>query len=90
MYVLVVHYKGMETISATNARAKLFQLVGNTDTEPVTITSKRGNSVLISEEDWESINETLFLSQFKGMNQKLKKGKETPLEDCINLKDIVR
>ena len=52
----------MTTISATEARAKMYRLIDeiSANHEQVTITSKRANSVLISEEDWNAIQETLL------------------------------
>jgi PHD/YefM family antitoxin component YafN of YafNO toxin-antitoxin module len=52
----------MPTVNATNARSDLYNLIGFAlNHELVTITTKNGNAVLMSEEDWESIKETLYL-----------------------------
>ena len=59
----------MSTINITNARAKLFQLVSdvNVGFNPVTIVNNKGkNAVLISEDEWKNIEETLFLSSIPG------------------------
>lgn len=80
----------MYTITATEARANIFRLmeeVAETH-QPVTITGKHTNSVLISEEDWRSIQETIYLSSIPGMTEFLIEGANTPIEDCIPVKDI--
>jgi prevent-host-death family protein len=72
----------MTTISATNARTKLYSLIdeANQSHEPIQITGKRGNAVLISEEDWRSIQETLFLQSMPGMVASIRKAKEEGVE----------
>lgn len=74
----------MPTLSATEARSKLYRLIDQTSLshEPIVITSKRGNAVLISEDDWRSIQETMFLLNIKGMRESIRKGLATPIEDC--------
>ncbi len=49
--------------------------------EPIQITGKRNNVVLISEEDWNSVQETLYLLSIPGMRESIREGMETPLED---------
>lgn len=73
----------MTAISATNARAHLYQLIDqvNNNAEPLTITGKRGNAVLISEEDWKAIQETLHLSSIPGMVQSILSAKNEPLSE---------
>ncbi len=59
----------MSTINITNARANLFQLVSdvNVGFNPITIVNNKGkNAVLISEDEWKNIEETLFLSSIPG------------------------
>jgi PHD/YefM family antitoxin component YafN of YafNO toxin-antitoxin module len=53
----------VKTISATSARSDLYRLIDSTlsDHEPVQITAKRGNAILVAEDDWRAIQETLFL-----------------------------
>lgn len=73
----------MTAISATNARTHLYQLIDqvNNNAEPLTITGKRGNAVLISEEDWKAIQETLHLSSIPGMVQSILTAKNEPLSE---------
>ena len=74
----------MTTISATEARAKMYRLIDEitANHEPITITGKRANAVLISEEDWQSIQETLYLLSIPGMRESIREGLETPIEEC--------
>lgn len=74
----------MPTLSATEARTKLYNLIDQTSAthEPVLITGKRGNAVLISEDDWRSIQETLYLLNIPGMRDSIHEGLATPLEEC--------
>ena len=71
-------------ISVTEARKTLFGLVErvNESHEPVTITSKRGNVIMVSEEDWRSIQETLYLKSIPGVWESIEKGMKESLEDC--------
>ena len=60
----------MSTINITNARQNLFQLVAdvNVGFNPITIVNNKGkNAVLISEDEWKSIEETLYLSSIPGL-----------------------
>jgi antitoxin YefM len=72
----------MNTISVTEARKKLFSLVdlATESHEPIHITSKKGGAILISEEDWSSIQETLYLLSIPGMRESIIKGIKTPLK----------
>jgi antitoxin YefM len=74
----------MPTLSATEARAKLYRLIDQISVshEPVLITGKRGNAVLISEDDWRSIQETIYLLNIPGMRESIRDGLATPLEEC--------
>ncbi len=61
----------MKTINVTNARANLYKLLEETSKshEPVQITGKKTNAVLVSEDDWRSIQETLYLTSIPGMRE---------------------
>lgn len=74
----------MTTITATEARKQLYRLLDELGQshEPVHISSKRGGAVLVSEEDWRSIQETLHLLSVPGMRESIVKGLETPVEKC--------
>jgi len=74
----------MATLSATEARKKLYRLIDETSLshEPIIITGKRGNAVLLSESDWKAIQETMFLVNIPGMRESIIEGLKTPIEDC--------
>jgi len=74
----------MPRLSATEARSKLYRLIDEASLthEPIVITGKRGNAVLISEDDWRAIQETMFLLNIPGMRESIQDGLATPIEDC--------
>ena len=74
----------MKTISVTKARSILFKLLDEATAshEPIQITGKRSNAILISEDDWRAIEETLYLLSIPGMRDSIRKGLETPVEEC--------
>jgi prevent-host-death family protein len=74
----------MTILSATEARSNLYRLIDQTSSshEPIIITGKRGNAVLLSEEDWKSIQETLFLLSIPGMRDSIREGLAAPVDDC--------
>jgi antitoxin YefM len=74
----------MPTLSATEARTKLYNLIDQASSthEPILITGKRSNAVLISEDDWRSIQETIYLLNIPGMRKSIREGLMTPLEEC--------
>ena len=74
----------MTTIRATQARSKLRQLMDQTarSHEPIVITDRRMNAVLLSEEDWHAIQETVYLLSIPGMRESIRKGLKTPLSKC--------
>ncbi|MBI1318423.1 MAG: type II toxin-antitoxin system prevent-host-death family antitoxin [Candidatus Hydrogenedens sp.] len=61
--------------------ARLIEQVTTSHT-PIEITGSTGNAVLISVADWEAIQETLYLSKIPGMQESLREGLATPLQDC--------
>jgi prevent-host-death family protein len=74
----------MPTITATEARAKLYRLIDQAASshEPIVITGKRANAILISEDDWRAVQETLYLLSVPGMRESIREGLETPVEEC--------
>lgn len=74
----------MSTCSATAARSQLYKLIDDVASshKPMLITGKRGNAILISEEDWSAIQETLALNLIPGMVKSIQEGMKTPLKDC--------
>jgi antitoxin YefM len=80
----------MKTVTATSARSDLYRLIDNTlsDHEPVQITAKRGNAVLLAEDDWRSIQETLHLVSIPGMRESILSGMAEPIEECSTEIDL--
>lgn len=74
----------MAAITASEARANLYRLIDETATshQPVLITGRRNNAVLVSEEDWVAVQETLYLISIPGMRESIKEGMQTPIEEC--------
>ncbi|PKG92884.1 type II toxin-antitoxin system Phd/YefM family antitoxin [Paraglaciecola sp. MB-3u-78] len=74
----------MTTLNATEARSKLYALIDETSAshQPIVITGKRGNAVLLSEGDWNAINETLHLVSIPGMRESIQEGMQEELTDC--------
>lgn len=73
----------MAHVSATKARAQLYRLIDAAAHEPIHITGKRGNAVLVSEADWRSVQETLHLVSIPGMRASLRKGRAEPLAKAV-------
>lgn len=74
----------MATLTVTEARKNLYRLIDETALthEPITITGKRGNAILLSESDWKAIQETMFLVNIPGMKDSIIDGLKTPIDDC--------
>ena len=74
----------MTTLSATEVRANLYRVIDEVaeSHEPVLITSKRNNAVLLSEADWDSIQETLHLLSVPNMRESIKDGMKEDISDC--------
>ena len=74
----------MTTLTATAARKSLYNLVDDVamSHDPIQIIGKRHSAVLVSEDDWRAIQETLYLTSIPGMRESIKKGINTPIEEC--------
>ncbi len=74
----------MPILSATEARTKLYRLIDQTSVshEPILITGKRANAVLVSEDDWRSIQATIYLLNIPGMRESIRNGLATPVSEC--------
>ncbi len=74
----------MTTLSASEARRRLYNLVDEVKEthEPVQIVGKRNSAVLVSDEDWRAIQETLYLTSIPGMRESIREGLSTPVEKC--------
>jgi len=80
----------VKTVTATSARSDLYRIIDSTlnDHEPVQITGKRGNAVLVGESDWRSIQETLYLLGVPGMRDSIVQGMNTSISDCSDNIDL--
>ncbi len=74
----------MTGITATEARSNLYRLIDETaeSHQPVLITGKRNRAVLVSEDDWAAIQETLFLLSVPGMRESIREGMDTAIGEC--------
>ena len=74
----------MKTVSVNEARETLNRLVNEVaaEHEPVHIKGKKASVVLLNEDDWRSIQETLYLLTIPGMRESIREGLETPIDEC--------
>lgn len=81
----------MNTTTITNFRKNIYGMVENTVryNEPLNIISKAGNAVMISEDEYNSLIETLYLTSVPGMREKLVDGLNTPLEETVPEEDVI-
>lgn len=72
----------MTAVTATAARSDLYRLIDqvNDESEPLTITGARGNAVLVGEDDWRAIQETIHLASIPGMTQSIRAAREEGIE----------
>ena len=72
----------MQTLTASEARASLYRLIDQTTEshQPILIAGKRSSAVLLSAEDWQAIQETLYLLSVPGMRESIKEGMAEPLD----------
>ena len=74
----------MGPIRVSEARDRSYRLVDEAaeSHEPVVITGKRGSAVLVAEDDWRAIQETLHLLSFPGIRESIREGMATPADEC--------
>lgn len=74
----------MTNLTATVARAQLYTLIDQAaeSSEPIRISGPRNSAILVSEKDWNAIQETLFLLSVPGMREAIRKGLKTPVGKC--------
>ena len=79
----------MPTLTASEARTNLYRLIDESATahEPLLITGKRNNAVLVSESDWTAIQETLHLLSVPGMRESIIEGMKTPTSELAEKLD---
>lgn len=75
----------MPTFNVTQARAKLYSLIDEAASthQPIVITGKRNSAVLLSESDWNAINETLYLLSVPGMRESIREGLKAETSECL-------
>ena len=75
----------MLSTNITNFRKNIFGMLEQTIkfNEPVNISTKDGYAIVISEEDYNGLMETLYLSSIPAMKEKIVEGLKTPLDDCL-------
>jgi len=86
----IAYAADMKTISATSARSDLYRVIDSavSDHEPIHITGKRGNAVLVAEADWRAIQETLYLVSMPGMRDSIRQGMEERISKCSREIDL--
>lgn len=74
----------MSTLTASEARANLYRLIDEAAEShvPIRITGKRNSAVLVSEKDWASVQETVYLLSIPGMRESIREGMEVSTEEC--------
>ncbi|HCS10139.1 MAG TPA: type II toxin-antitoxin system prevent-host-death family antitoxin [Clostridiales bacterium] len=79
----------MTIINATTARNNFFKLMEEAiaNNEPIIVTGKSGNVVVLSEADFRAMEETLYLCSIPTMREKIMKGLDTPLDECLEDED---
>ena len=81
----------MTAISATKARENIYKLIQevNVNAAPVTITNNKGkNAVLIGEDDWKAIEETLYLASIPGLSESIIEGGNPDVSDCVDESEV--
>lgn len=78
----------MENVNATNFRKNIFEYLNSAVSfgDVINISTKNGNAILISEDEYNSLVETVYLLSIPGMKEKLIDGKKASLDDCQELK----
>ena len=86
----MTYASGVKTITATSARSDLYRVIDAavSNHEPIHITGKRGNAVLVAEADWRAIQETLYLVSMPGMRESIRQGMDEPITNCSREIDL--
>lgn len=80
----------MTNTNITNFRKNIYQMMETAIkyNEPINISTKNGNAVLISEEDYNGLMETLYIESIPGLKESILEGAKTPIEDCISEDEV--
>ena len=86
---VITHVLFMQTITATAARSMIYKLIDDASEshEPIQITGKRSSAILIAEDDWRAIQESLYLVSIPGMRESISAGLRTPVGECAKKLD---
>ena len=85
----ITHALPMQTVTATTARSMIYKLLDDASDshEPIQITGKRSSAVLVAEDDWRAIQESLYLVSIPGMRESIRAGLATPVSACAKKLD---
>ena len=80
----------MTNVNVTNFRKDIYELLDQTITynEPIHISTKNGNAIVLSEEDYNNIMETLYISSIPGLKEDIIKGLKEPIDECVDEKEV--
>ncbi|NEQ99746.1 MAG: type II toxin-antitoxin system Phd/YefM family antitoxin [Cyanothece sp. SIO2G6] len=80
----------MDLMTEQEAKDNLYRLINQVAEhhKPIVIMGKQNNAVLISKDDWDAIQETIYLTSIPGMAESLQKAATEPIEDCTELEDL--
>lgn len=80
----------MSTFSISNLRKDIYNIISQTIkfNEPIHVYTKEGNAVILSEDDYNSLIETLYISSIPGMKESLIEAKNAPEEDFIDAAEV--
>ena len=83
-HLIVIEEIAMTTLTASKARSRLYRLIDEAamSHQPIMISGKRAQVVLLAADDWKAIQETLYLLSIPGMRESIRKGLKTPVEKC--------
>jgi len=86
---VITHAFRMQTVTATTARSMIYKLLDDASDshEPIQITGKRSNAVLVAEDDWRAIQESLYLVSIPGMRESIRSGLAAPVAACAKKLD---
>lgn len=85
----ITHAFSMQSVTATTARSMIYKLLDDASDshEPIQITGKRSSAVLVAEEDWRAIQESLYLISIPDMRESIRSGLATPVAACAKKLD---
>ena len=80
----------MDLFTVREARDNLYRLIDEVAEhhKPIVISGKRNDAILVSKEDWDAIQETIYLSSIPGMTESIRQAAAEPIEECVALKDL--